>query len=73
MLPKSNKRKARENSDGERRRKMNPERIEFINKTIRILNAIEGKLTDGRDVLGYIRETRKKLEDKINKEKGEGK
>lgn len=52
---------------------MNPERIEFINKTIRILNAIEGKLTDGRDVLGYIRETRKKLEDKINKEKGEGK
>ena len=48
------------------------ERIDFINKTIRMLNTIEGKLTDNRGgSLKYIRETRTKLIEKLKKLEGE--
>jgi len=53
---------------------MNNERIDFINKTIRMLNTIEGKLTDNRGgALEYIRNTRKKLQRKLEKNVGCGK
>jgi hypothetical protein len=46
---------------------MKEERKEFINKTIRVLNRVEGMITDNHhsyyDILKYLRETRKKLEE----------
>lgn len=52
------------------------ERREFINETIRMLNTIEGKLTDvryhGKTALEYIREKRIKLNKLLEREKEGG-